>query len=72
MNGVNEAMAIKLDYELPEYPTFEEGLRRYCRHSALRYLGSHAERHLGYATVFMDEEKEGRVREFARQLLKEL
>ena len=35
---------------------FEEGLRRYCKHSALRYLGSHAERHLGYATVFMYEE----------------
>ena len=51
---------------------FEEGLRRYCRHSALRYLGSHAERHLGYATVFMDEEKERRVREFARQLLKDV
>jgi multimeric flavodoxin WrbA len=51
---------------------FEEGMRRYCKHSGLRYLGSHAERHLGYATVFMDEEKEGRVREFARQLLKDV
>ena len=25
---------------------FEEGMRRYCKHSGLRYLGSHAERHL--------------------------
>ena len=51
---------------------FEEGLRRYCKHSALRYLGSHAERHLGYGTVFMDGEKEARTRVFARELLKEV
>lgn len=44
-------------------------MRRYCKHSGLRYLGRHAERHLGYDTVFMDEEKELRTREFARELL---
>ena len=27
---------------------FEEGMRRYCKHAQLRFLGSHAERHLGY------------------------
>ena len=48
---------------------FEEGMRRYCKHSGPRYLGRHAERHLGYDTVFMDEEKELRTREFARELL---
>ncbi|WP_295765609.1 flavodoxin family protein [uncultured Oscillibacter sp.] len=48
---------------------FEEGMRRYCKHSGLRYLGSHAERHLGYGTVFMDEEKEARTRAFARELM---
>ena len=48
---------------------FEEGVRRYCKHSSLRYLGRHAERHLGYDTVFMDEEKELRTRGFARELL---
>ena len=48
---------------------FEEGMRRYCKHSALRYLGSHAERHLGYDVPFMDEEKEARVRAWARSLL---
>ena len=48
---------------------FEEGMRRYCDHSGLRYLGSHAERHLGYDTVFMDPEKEARTRFFARELL---
>lgn len=48
---------------------FEEGIRRYCKHSQLRYLGSHAERHLGYGTEFMDEEKAERVRSFAQNLL---
>lgn len=48
---------------------FEEGVRRYCKHSRLRYLGSHAERHLGYDTVFMDDGKAARTRDFARSLL---
>lgn len=51
---------------------FEEGLRRYCKHSGLRYLGSHAERHMGYDTVFMDAEKADRARAFARDILKKL
>ena len=48
----------------------EEGMRRYCKHSGLRYLGCHAERHLGYKTVFMDNEKEARTRAYAKELLK--
>ena len=48
----------------------EEGVRRYCKHSGLRYLGSHAERHLGYQVPFMDEEKAMRTRAFAREVLK--
>ena len=51
---------------------FEEGMRRYCKHSGLRYLGAHAERHLGYEVPFMDEEKEQRTRAFARALLTSL
>ena len=50
----------------------EEGVRRYCKHSGLRYLSSHAERHLGYDTVFMDADKEARTRAFARELLKRI
>lgn len=49
---------------------FEEGIRRYCKHSGLRYLGSHAERHLGYYTVFIDADKDVRTRAFVRELLK--
>lgn len=50
---------------------FEEGMRRYCHHSGLRYLGSYAERHLGYqAGPFMDADKEGRAREAAGRFLR--
>ncbi|MDL2209473.1 flavodoxin family protein [Desulfovibrio sp. OttesenSCG-928-O18] len=45
---------------------FEEGVRRYCKHSQLRYAGMLTERHLGYGSVFMDEEKEKNARAFAR------
>lgn len=47
---------------------FEEGIKRYCKHSHLNYLGLYAERHLGYQTVFMDDEKAQRARDFAVKL----
>lgn len=47
---------------------FEEGFRRYCKHSQLLYAGMHAERDMGYGTVFMDEGKQERTTAFARQL----
>ena len=50
---------------------WEEGMRRYCSHSQLIYLGMAAARHLGYQTVFMDEEKERQAVEFAEKLLKD-
>lgn len=51
---------------------WEEGLRRYCKHSRLRYIGMLAERDPGYDFVFMDEKKEGRACEFAADVLREL
>lgn len=51
---------------------FETGMRRYCVHSRLRYLGSHAERHLGYDVPFMDDGKAERVRAFAGTLLERI
>lgn len=51
---------------------FETGMRRYCAHSRLRYLGSHAERHLGYDVPFMDDGKAERVRAFAGTLLERI
>ena len=47
---------------------FVEGLRRYCKHSQLKYFGMLAERHLGYDIPFMDENKEKNARRFARNL----
>ena len=50
---------------------FEAGMKRYCKHSALQYAGMLVERHLGYHTVFIDEEKIRRTRDFAMRLLEE-
>ena len=47
---------------------WEEGMRRYAKHSQLVYSGMLAERHLGYSVAFMDEEKAARARDFARAL----
>ena len=67
--GKSLALLMTCGYR-PERGTdlFEEGMRRYCKHSGLRYLGGRAERHLGYDTVFMDGEKETLARAFAREL----
>lgn len=48
---------------------WEEGVKRYCKHSQLEYLGMLAERHMGYNTVFMDEEKEKHAVEFAEEII---
>ena len=47
---------------------WEEGVRRYCRHSGLRCLGMLAERHLGYEVPFMPDEKELPARKFAESV----
>jgi len=49
----------------------EAGIRRYCRHSGLNYLGMLAERHLGYDIPFMNREKEQHARTFAENILKQ-
>jgi len=51
---------------------FEEGIKRYCKHSQLNYLGMLVERDLGYQSVFMDEKKEKHSRTFAQEILKSL
>ena len=48
---------------------FQEGIRRYCRHSRLQYAGTLCEHHEGYQTVFMDDGKRERARLFAEKLL---
>ncbi len=48
---------------------FEEGIRRYCTHSQLHYLGMLSERDLGYKTEFMTDDKTEHARSFARKLI---
>ena len=48
---------------------FIEGMRRWCRHTDMRYVDALTERHLGYDHTFMDAEKETRARTFARSLM---
>lgn len=48
---------------------FEEGIKRYCKHSKLRYVGMLAERDFGYKSVFITDDKIEHSRLFARQLM---
>lgn len=48
---------------------FLEGMRRWCRHTEMRWLGALSERHMGYGTGFMNGEKAAHAAEFARQAL---
>jgi multimeric flavodoxin WrbA len=49
---------------------FEEGMKRYCKHSQLQYIGMLTERDLGYQSVFMDREKAQHSHMFAQELIK--
>ena len=51
---------------------FLEAMARWCKHGQLRWLGGLTERHLGYDTEFMDEEKDTRARAFAAEVIEEL
>ena len=64
----------RMVYAMNRYPErgadlWEEGLRRYCKHSQLRWLGMLSARHLGYSAPFMDGEKAAQARAFAAELL---
>lgn len=48
---------------------FEEGIKRYCKHSQLEYAGMLCERHMGYKVPFMDEGKRERAAAFAKELI---
>ena len=50
----------------------EEGIKRYCKHSQLDYVGSLVERHQGYQTEFMDAAKAEHAKAFAQTILNHL
>lgn len=45
---------------------WEEGLKRFCRHGGLEYMGIFCRRDRGGAEPFLNEEREQAVRDFAR------
>lgn len=51
---------------------FDEGLRRWCRHAKIRYLGLHGARHMGYGTVFLTPEIEENTAKFTETVIKML
>lgn len=48
---------------------WEQGLRRYCKHSQLTYIGMLVEHDNGYKSTFMDELKKEHAIDFARKIL---
>jgi multimeric flavodoxin WrbA len=51
---------------------FDEGLRRWCKHTRVRYLGLHAARHLGYDRTFLTAEIEANTADFAEKIFKNM
>ena len=47
---------------------WEEGLKRFCRHGKLEYMGMFCRRDYGRAVPFLDEERAQAVRDFAQAL----
>lgn len=50
---------------------FEEGIKRYCKHSQLKYIGMLAERDLGYKSIFISDDKIEHARLFAQIIINE-
>ncbi len=48
----------------------EEGIRRFCRHSRMEFLGALTEQNFGYAHTFLTAEREENARAFAEQCLR--
>ena len=48
---------------------FEEGIKRYCKHSQLSYLGMLVERDKGYKVEFMNEDIKLRAMEFTKEII---
>ena len=51
---------------------FTEGMRRWCRHTAMTWRGSRAARPMGSGTAFMDGEKAAHAAAFAGELMARL
>ncbi len=69
--GKSCALVTTCGYEIEEGAgVFEEGLRRYCKHSNLNYLGKLAVRDIDGKTYFTNEAAVSAAREFAHKILR--
>ncbi len=50
---------------------FEEGMKRYAKHSRLKFVGMAVERQRNYGEQFMDAEKEAKMIAFAQQCMED-
>ncbi len=67
--GKDLAIITTFGYGINKGPDlFEEGIKRYCKHSKLNYRGMLCHRHFGYGTKFMNDEKIKSTMEFANSL----
>lgn len=48
---------------------WEDGIKRYCKHSQLEYMGMLSERDFGYKSMFMTDKKTLHAKEFAKTLI---
>ncbi|MDD3222574.1 MAG: flavodoxin family protein [Lachnospiraceae bacterium] len=68
--GKHTAIIATCGYQLEKgADLFEEGIRRYSKHSGLIYEGMLAERDLGYKTEFIDDLKIQHAKDFANSLI---
>ena len=68
--GKNVAIITTCGYKVEKgADLWEEGVKRYCKHSMLNYIGMLAKRHMGYKSIFMDDEKKQSAIDFAQKIL---
>jgi putative NADPH-quinone reductase len=68
--GKSMAIVTTCGYPVEKGPDlFEEGMKRYAKHSKLNYLGMLCERKKSYKEKFVDDEKQQRAIEFADALI---
>ena len=69
LEGVRAASIATCGYRLEQgADLWAEGLKRWCRHGKLKYIGIFCRRDLGRKVPFLDEAKERDVRDFAQAL----
>jgi len=70
LNGKLVATVVTCGYPVEKgADLWVDGLKRWCKHGKMRYLGEFCRRDMGRNAPFMDEEKELAVRDFAKAVV---